>query len=166
MSHSPCGPNGTKWRRIAPLNKRLGQFELYSQKYTVSPIRGSWITPLLAPSSAKIRRERSPRRTLSADSIAQGSRRSPPNGGPPHSMPHRFQISQFAGATLASPAGCRSRRRSMPTTAVIGHLTFGLRSSCERAELMLALVTRVTPISTLADTFSPFEAASAVLTPS
>jgi helix-turn-helix protein len=47
-----------------------------------------------------------------------------------------------------------------------GHLTFGLRSSCERAELMLALVTRVTPVSTLADTFSPFEAASAVLTPS
>jgi hypothetical protein len=49
-------------------------------------------------------------------------------------------------------------------TAVIGHLTFGLRSSCERAEAMLALVTRVTPVSTLADTFSPFEAASAVLT--
>jgi GTP cyclohydrolase II len=40
MSHSPCGPNGTKWRRTAPLNRRLGQFELYSQKYTVSPIRG------------------------------------------------------------------------------------------------------------------------------
>jgi len=47
-----------------------------------------------------------------------------------------------------------------------GHLIFGLRSSCERAELMLDLVTRVTPVSTLADTFSPFEAASAVLTPS
>src|SRR6267154_231838 len=31
MSHSPCGPNGTRWRRIAPLNRRLGQFELYSQ---------------------------------------------------------------------------------------------------------------------------------------
>jgi hypothetical protein len=47
-----------------------------------------------------------------------------------------------------------------------GHSTFGLRSSCERAEPMLALVMRVTPISTLADTCSPFEAASAVLTPS
>jgi hypothetical protein len=46
------------------------------------------------------------------------------------------------------------------------HSTFGLRSSCERAELMLALVTRVTPVSTLAGTGSPFEAASAVLTPS
>src|SRR6266850_4477022 len=103
MSHSLCGPNGTKWRRIAPLNRRLGQFELYSQKYTVSPIRGSWMTSLLAPSSAKIRRERSPRRTLSADSIAQGSRRSPPDGGTPQSLPHRFQISQFSGATLASP---------------------------------------------------------------
>src|SRR6202035_737530 len=57
--------------------------------------------------------------------------------------------------------GPGSRRQAPP-----GHLTFGLRSSCERAELMLALVTRVTPVSTLADTFSPFEAASAVLTPS
>src|ERR1700687_1359059 len=111
-------------------------------------------------------RERSPRRTLSADSISQGVRRNPPDGGTPQFPPHRFQISQFSGATLASPAGCRSRRRSMPTTAVIGHLTFGFRSSCERAELMLALVTRVTPVSTLSDTFSPFEAASAVLTPS
>src|ERR1700687_1359057 len=54
MSHSPCGPNGTKWRRIAPLNRRLGQLELYSQKYTVSPIRGSWMTPLIAPSSTKV----------------------------------------------------------------------------------------------------------------
>jgi hypothetical protein len=81
MSHSPCGPNGTKWRRIAPLNRRLGQLELYSKKYTVSPIRGSWMAPLLAPSSAKICRERSARKTLSADSIAQGSRRNPPDGG-------------------------------------------------------------------------------------
>ena len=103
MSHSPCGPNGTKWRRIAPLNRRLGQLELYSQKYTVSPIRGSWMTPLLAPSSAKIRRERSPRRTLSADTIAQGSRRSPPDGGTLQSLPHRFQIFHFDGTTLASP---------------------------------------------------------------
>src|SRR5258707_11933405 len=31
MSPSPCGPNGTRWRRIAPLNRSLGQFELYSQ---------------------------------------------------------------------------------------------------------------------------------------
>jgi hypothetical protein len=163
MSHSPCGPNGT-WQRIAPLNRRLGRPELYSKKYTVSPIRGSWMTPLLAP--ARIRRKRFPRKTLSAEPIAQASRRSPPDGGTPHSLPHRFQISQFAGATLRSPAGCRSRRRSKPATTVIGHLTFGLRSSCERAELMLALVTRVTPVSTLVDTFSPFEAASAVLTPS
>ena len=262
------------------------------------------MTSLLAPSSAKIRRERSPRRTLSADSIAQGSRRSAPDGGTPQSLPHRFQISQFAGATLASPevqlASQRIRRVQFSVNAIpvrlhfrlpdwqrvrftalrlrgpasagsgvarrprrwhhslsgsgsppawsrqqdadnqsqddgldtfdanttlgfddderdysiaacmlqmlyrtrigaheqsgqakrshqgrieiatrmplkapinadnrrIGHLIFGLRSSCERAELMLALVTRVTPVSTLADTFSPFEAASAVLTPS
>jgi len=47
-----------------------------------------------------------------------------------------------------------------------GHSTFGLRSSCDRAELMLAFVTRVAPVSTLAATGSPIEAASAVLTPS
>lgn len=47
-----------------------------------------------------------------------------------------------------------------------GHCTFGLRSSCERAELRLAFVTRMAPVSTLADTGSPFEAARAVLTPS
>src|SRR6476661_11081760 len=61
------------------------------------------MTPLLPPSSAKIRRKRSPQRTLSADKIAQDSRRSPPDGGTPQSLPHRFQISQFSGATLASP---------------------------------------------------------------
>ena len=47
-----------------------------------------------------------------------------------------------------------------------GHSLFGLRSSCDRAELMLALVTRVAPVSTLAATCSPIEAARAVLTPS
>jgi hypothetical protein len=36
----------------------------------------------------------------------------------------------------------------------------------DRTELKLALVTRMAPISTLADTGSPFEAARAVLTPS
>jgi len=134
-------------------------------KYAVSPIRGSWMTPLLAPSSAKICRERSPRRWLSADSISQGSRRSPPDDGMRRSLPIDLR---FLNSTehVASLAGRRSRRRSMPTTGIIGQLTFGLRSSCERAELMLALVISVTPVSTLADTFSPFEAASAVLTPS
>ena len=46
------------------------------------------------------------------------------------------------------------------------HLILGLRSSCERAEFMLALVMTVAPVSTLAGTCSPFEAASAILTPS
>jgi hypothetical protein len=46
------------------------------------------------------------------------------------------------------------------------HLIFGLRSSCERPEFMLTLVMRLTPVSMLAGTCSPFEAASAVLTPS
>jgi len=80
------------------------------------------MTSLLAPSSAKIRRERSPRRTLSADSIAQGSRRSPPDDGTPQSLPHRFQISQFAGATLASPevqlASQRIRRVQFSVNAI------------------------------------------------
>ena len=136
-------------------NPRISSFKL--------PIT---MTPLLAPSSCQDLQRMPLRKARLANSISQGVRRNPPDGGTPQFPPHRFQISQFSGATLASPAGCRSRRRSMPTTAVIGHLTFGFRSSCERAELMLALVTRVTPVSTLADTFSPFEAASAVLTPS
>jgi hypothetical protein len=46
------------------------------------------------------------------------------------------------------------------------HLTFGLRSSCERAEPMLPLLMRVAPVSILAATCSPFEATSAVFTPS
>src|SRR6266700_4211883 len=55
---------------------------------------------------------------------------------------------------------------SISTRPSAGHLTFGLRSSCERGELMLALVMRVAPVSTVAGTCAPFEAASAVLTPS
>src|SRR6266849_2771260 len=97
MSHSPCGPNGTKWRRIAPLNRRLGRLELYSQKYTVSPIRGSRMTPLLAPSSAKIRRECPSKDAISRFDCARQQAQSP-DGGTPHSLPHRFQISQLAGA--------------------------------------------------------------------
>ena len=42
----------------------------------------------------------------------------------------------------------------------------GLRSCCERAEFILALVMRLAPVSTLAGTCSPRAAASAVLTPS
>src|ERR1700676_5257532 len=70
--------------------------------------------PLLAPSSAKIRSERSPRTTRSADSISQGVWRSRPDGGTPEFLPHQFQIFHFAGATLApfemQLAGRRIRR--------------------------------------------------------
>src|SRR5712671_1873238 len=116
MSHSPCGPNGTKWQRIAPLNRRLGRLELYSQKYTVSPIRGSWMTQLLAPSSAKIRRERSPRSMLSADSIAQSSRRCPPDGGTPHLLPildfsiRRSNVGIASRMQLKAPINADNRR--------------------------------------------------------
>jgi hypothetical protein len=65
------------------------------------------------------------------------------------------------------------RVRKLETTRAVhlkrstrDHLTFGLRSSCERAEPMLPLVIRVAPVSTFAATCSPFEAASAVFTPS
>src|ERR1700730_15123857 len=51
-------------------------------------------------------------------------------------------------------------------TFLSDHLIFGLSSSCERVEFMFALVMRLTPVSILAGTCSPFEAASAVLTPS
>jgi hypothetical protein len=70
--------------------------------------------PLLSPSSAKIRSERSPRTTRSADSISQGVWRSRPDGGAPEFLPHQFQIFHFAGATLApfemQLAGRRIRR--------------------------------------------------------
>ena len=51
-------------------------------------------------------------------------------------------------------------------TFLSDHLIFGLSSSCERAEFMFALVMTMAPVSILAGTCSPFEAASAVLTPS
>jgi hypothetical protein len=54
------------------------------------------MTPLLAPSSRRLRKVRL------ANSISQGVRRNPPDGGTPQFPPHRFQISQFSGATLAS----------------------------------------------------------------
>jgi hypothetical protein len=107
MSHSPCGPNGTKWRRIAPLNRRLGQFELYSQNIQfVRPVDSSvqmsnTMAPLLARSSAKVCSGRSERRL--ANSISQDNGRSPPDGGTPEFLPHRFQIFHFDGTTLASP---------------------------------------------------------------
>jgi hypothetical protein len=47
---------------------------------------------------------------------------------------------------------------------IANHLILGLSSSCERVELMLALVMRLAPVSTLAGTCWPLEAASAVLT--
>jgi len=47
------------------------------------------MTSLLAPSSAKVRR--SPRRTLSADTISAASC-SPPDGGTRRSLPHRFKF--------------------------------------------------------------------------
>src|SRR5208282_3097559 len=45
------------------------------------------------------------------------------------------------------------------------YFTFGFKSSCERALFMFSLVMRFTPVSTVAGTFSPLDAASAVLTP-
>src|SRR5712672_1721578 len=88
------------------------------------------MTSLLAPSSAKIRRERSPRRTLSGDSIAQGSRRSAPDGGTPQSLPHRFQISQFAGATLASPEVQLVSQRIRRVQFSVNAIPVRLHSAC------------------------------------
>jgi hypothetical protein len=109
MSHSPCGPNGAKWRRIAPLNRRLGRLELYSQEYNVfsNPRISSFklpitMTPPLAPSSRQDLQRMPLRKARLANSISQGVRRNPPDGGTPQFPPHRFQISQFSGAMLAS----------------------------------------------------------------
>src|SRR4029077_13968426 len=46
------------------------------------------------------------------------------------------------------------------------YLTLGVRSSFERSEFIFSLVMRFTPVSTSFGTFSPFDAASAVLMPS
>src|SRR6267378_7545706 len=60
------------------------------------------MTPLLAHSFAKSCSERSARRVRLANSISQGVRRRPPNGETLEFLSHRFEISQFVGATLAS----------------------------------------------------------------
>ena len=64
------------------------------------PIR---MTPSLAPSSRQDLQRMALRKTRLANSISQGVRRNPPDGGTPEFLPHRFQIIHFAGATLASP---------------------------------------------------------------
>jgi hypothetical protein len=107
MSHSPYGPNGTKWRRIAPLNRRLGQFELYSQKYTASQSADSPLKlPItMMPLLARFFRgnlERTFRRAL-ANSVSQRVGRSPSEGGPSKFRSHGSQIFHFSGATLALP---------------------------------------------------------------
>src|SRR5216684_6153576 len=63
------------------------------------PIR---MTPSLAPSSRQDLQRMALRKTRLANSISQGVRRNPPDGGTPQFLPHRIQISQFSGATLAS----------------------------------------------------------------
>jgi hypothetical protein len=45
----------------------------------------------------------------------------------------------------------------LETARAPGHLTFGLRSSWERAEFMLAFVMMWAPLSTLVGTCSPFD---------
>ncbi len=47
-----------------------------------------------------------------------------------------------------------------------GYFTGGLSSACSFGWSMFALVTRFAPVSTFAGTFSPFETASPVFTPS
>ena len=73
-------------------NPRISSFEL--------PIT---MTPLLAPSSRQDLQRMPLRKARLANSISQDNRRSPPDGGTPEFLPHRFQIFHFAGATLASP---------------------------------------------------------------
>jgi len=61
------------------------------------------MTPLLAPSSRQDLQRMPLRKARLANSISQGVRRNPSDGGTPEFLPHRFQIIHFAGATLASP---------------------------------------------------------------
>ena len=64
---------------------------------------------------------------------------------------------------LASSPGPRRPRRYLSTR---DQLSFGLSSASIFGSFMFALVTRLAPVSTKVSTFSPFEAASAVLMPS
>ena len=73
-------------------NPRISSFKL--------PIT---MTPLLAPSSRQDLQRMPLRKARLANSISQGVRRNPSDGGTPEFLPHRFQIIHFAGATLASP---------------------------------------------------------------
>ncbi len=68
---------------------------------------------------------------------------------------------------LMAPALHGARRTGRRATfSLEGYLTFGLRSSCERLSIMLAVVMRFAPVSTFFSTFSFLETASAVLMPS
>ena len=69
-----------------------------------------------------------------------------------------------SGGTSANVGS--SKHESIGFAFLGDHSTFGLTSSCERAEFMFALVITLAPVSILAGTCSPFAAASAVLTPS
>jgi hypothetical protein len=65
---------------------------------------------------------------------------------------------------MNTPVTSQQRRRSFCVHP--DQLVLALRRSCDRAEFMLAFVMRLAPVSILAGTCSPLEAASAVLMPS
>src|SRR3981189_757096 len=82
---------------------------LFPKKYRLSNPKSSSLklpirmTPSLAPSSRQDLQRMALRKTRLANSISQGVRRNPPDGGTPEFLPHRFQIIHFAGATWPPP---------------------------------------------------------------
>ena len=87
--------------------------------------------------------------------------------------PQQIEWSLTRDGTPGVSGGCRSCEGSrLPDMAagrplvVVAYLTFGFSSSCARGSFMLAWVIRFAPVSTKGWTFSPLEAARAVLTPS
>ena len=88
------------------------------------------MTPLLAPSS-RLDLQRMPlRKARLANSISQGVRRNPPDGGTPEFLPHRFQIIHFAGATLASPEVQLASQRIRRVQFSVNAIPVRLHSAC------------------------------------
>ncbi|HYS91757.1 MAG TPA: hypothetical protein VEN78_43250 [Bradyrhizobium sp.] len=88
------------------------------------------MTPLLAPSSRQDLQRMALRKTRLANSISQGVRRNPPDGGTPEFLPHRFQIIHFAGATLASPEVQLASQRIRRVQFSVNAIPVRLHSAC------------------------------------
>ncbi len=82
------------------------------------------------------------------------------------SVPERRGVHYHAFCFHSALGLSQNSRWSIAVTGPLGYFTFGFRSSCARGVFIFSLVIRFAPVSTSAGTFSPLDAANAVLTPS